>query len=251
MAKKPDWDYALHIKGVDLKSLPMTVVAEYIKEFANLLGESAKPVLNGIVKGSVVLRAKQQGDHPAITRNRLQTIDTTSDSATAKSYQKLQTMLARDQARADVVDRQENVVVHFAPIDAANESKIESIIHDTGTIDGRVISITGADDTVHIKLINDQLQEYKVTVRDLDLAKELASKFRGPIVRVHVHGTWKRDINGKWVGHSIYADSVEDLEEDSLIDVMSQLKEHPGGWLKIKDPIAEWLEMRGQNDLHS
>jgi hypothetical protein len=251
MAKRPDWDYALHIKGVDLKSLPMSALAEYLKEFANLLGENAKPVLDGIVKGSVVVRAKQHGEHPAITRNRLQIMQTNGDSVAAKSYQKLQTMLARDQARADVVDRQMKVVVSFAQIEAANERAIESIVHDTGTIDGRVVSITGADDTVHIKLMNDQQQEYKITVRDLGLAKELASKFRGPIVRVHVHGTWKRDINGKWIGHSIYADSLEELEEDSLLDVMSRLKAHPGGWLAIEDPTAEWLEIRGQNDLHS
>lgn len=251
MAKKPDWDYALRIKGVELKTLPMSAVAEYLKEFAGMLGDSAKPVLDGIVKGSVVLRAKQMGDHPALTRNRLQSFELESDGGVARSYQKIQALLARDAARAELLDRNNNVVVRFYPQEAANEKKVEAIIYDTGSIDGRIVGITGADDTVHIKLINDQHEEHKVIVRDIGLARELASKFRGPMVRVHVHGTWKRDLHGKWACHSVYADSVEDLEEDLLTSVMSQLREMPGGWKDVEDPVAEWHQIRGQSDLHS
>jgi hypothetical protein len=73
MAKKPDWDYALHIKGVDLKSLPMTVVAEYIKEFANLLGEQCQTCfLMESLKGALCFAQNSKAIIPAITRNRLQ-----------------------------------------------------------------------------------------------------------------------------------------------------------------------------------
>ena len=251
MAKKPNWDYALHIKGTNLNVLSMSAVADYLKEFSNMLGESAKPVLDGIVRGSIVLRAKQTGEHPALTRNRLVTALENADSGSGKSYLKIQTLLARDHARAEILDKNKNVVVKFAQLEAANDHHVESIVHDTGTLDGRVISITGADDTVHIKLLNDQNQEHKVIVRDIGLARELASKFRGPMVRVHVHGTWRRDINGKWLCHSVYADSVEDLDEEPLTGVMSRLREIPNGWLDIEEPMVEWSELRGQNDLHS
>jgi hypothetical protein len=57
MGERADWDFALRIRGVTPQRLPMTRLAEYLKQFAELHGSERDVHFAGIVKGSAVLRA--------------------------------------------------------------------------------------------------------------------------------------------------------------------------------------------------
>ncbi len=248
MAKKPDWDYALRIKGVSLETLPIALLGEYLKEFASLMGESARPVLDGIVKGSVIVRVRQAGEHPAYTRNRLQLAANDPLGPGGRSYARIADLMARSGARGDIIDREKHTVVAFPGVTAVQEVEPDLIISDTGTLDGHVVGVSGADDTVHLRLQDQGGIEHRITLRDLGMARNLAARFRAGPVRVHVHGTWRRSAGGKWEAHQVYADLVEDLDEESAKSVFDTLRAIRTGWTDAEDPLKELAEIRGESD---
>jgi hypothetical protein len=251
MAKKPDWDYALRIRGVTLKTLPVAVLADYLKEFASLLGDDSKPVLDGIVKGSVIVRIKQAGQHAAYTRNRLQHAANDPLGPGGRSFLKITELMSRTGARGEIVDRNKNTVVSF-PTFAVKENIAPVLtITDVGALDGQVVGINGADDTVHLRLLDKGGVEYRIVLRDIAMAQDLAKRFRSEIVRVHVHGTWQRSESGKWVPHSVYADRIETLDCASPKDVVNALRAIRTGWTDSKEPLKELADIRGTDDLHA
>lgn len=250
MARKPDWDFALWIKGVTLRTLPVSLLADYLKELAGMMGEGSRPVLDGIVRGSVVVRVKQTSDHPAVTRNRLQVAMNDPVSAGGKSYRRIASFMERDGAHGEIVDRNNVVVVLFEGARRSSAVEPEMIVTDTGMLDGSVIGVVGADDTVHVRLLDKGGIEHRITLRDLAMARSLATRFRGGPVRVHVHGTWRRRTDGKWEASQVYADRIEDLDDLPAKAVFDELRAIRTGWSEVADPIAEWAELRGTNDLH-
>jgi len=250
MAKKPDWDYALRIKGVTLRTLPVSYLADYLKELVGLMGDDSRPVLDGIVRGSVVVRVKQTGDHPAHTRARLRAAANDPSGPAGKSYSRIVGYMARDGAHGEIVDHQDAVVVRFAVDRQVTPAEPELTVNDVGTLDGRVVGVVGADDTVHVRLRDHGGIEHKVVLRDLAMARELASRFRAGPVRVHVHGTWRRTVEGKWEAQQVYADRVEELDDLSAKEVFDELRAIPTGWAAVADPLKEWASIRGLNDLH-
>lgn len=248
MAVRQNWDFALHIKGVSLKTLDMARLAEYIKEFAALMGEGASPKFAGIVKGSVVLRARDCNEHMGLTRQRL--LSAVNDEAPGHSaYQKIENLMRKDGTRGDIIDSQKSVILSFDSRKAANDDVREIIIHDNGEIDGTVVGIAGADDTAHVRLQVHGGKVETVTVRDMALARELATRFRLGPVRVYVHGTWKRTKEGVWEPNRVYADRIEDLDSDSVHDVFRELATIPGnGWSEVKDADELWKKIRGLDD---
>lgn len=251
MAKKPDWDYALRIRGVTLKTLPVGVLADYLKEFAALLGDDAKPVLDGIVKGSVIVRVKQAGEHPVYTRNRIQHAANDPLGPGGRSFKRITELMMSSGARGEIVDRQENTVVAFPIVAADEETAADLIISDVGTLDGKVVGISGADDTVHLRLLDKGAREYRIVLRDIAMAQDLAKRFRSDIVRVHVHGTWRRTSAGGWEPNAVYADRIEVLDDSTPKQVVDDLRAVRTGWHDIKEPLKELAAIRGTDDLHA
>jgi len=248
MSTRKPWDFALHIKGVSLDSLDMARLADYMKAFADLIGDASSPKLVSIVKGSVVMRVRDCGEHPAIARQRIRDAED-DDTPGNTSYQKLISLMHKDGARGSIIDRDRNVLLAFTPTRAANDESKEYILHDNGELDGVVVGIAGKDDTVHVRLQALDDTVHSVTVRDMVLARELAVRFRYGTVRVHVHGTWKRRADGIWEPNVVYADRIEDLDQASALDVFKELAVIPNnGWNTLDDAGELWRKIRGLDD---
>jgi hypothetical protein len=236
-----DWHYALKIRGYTPRTLPMARLAEYLREFAALLGDEANPSFAGMVEGSVVLRATQRADTPKqLVRSRVKAARVDAESPGGRSYAKLNEMLTKDGARGIVFDREGKTVVELPGlVERALPPEREYLVHDVSFIDGTVVGIVGADDTVHLRLQEHSGEVRSVTIRDLSLARELAPQFRGAPVRVHVHGTWRRTVQGMWEPAAVYADRVEALDVATPAEVFRALAEIPGnGWRDVVDPDA-------------
>lgn len=252
MANRGDWDFALRIRGASPKTLPLADLADYLKEFAGLIGDAASPVFAGIVNGSAVLRAKQREDHPTVTKHRIQAAANDPVSAAGRSVQRLNQMLVKDRLSAVVLDRSEKVVIELEGFRKAVPETPTITVFDHGHLDGSVISVVGSDDTIHVRLADIGGIEHKVTVRDIEVAQELAKRFRGSPVRIAVHGTWRRTDSGRWEPHQVYADSFEDLSNESIVQIFAPLKAmSESGWSKSEDPAGDWEAIRGLDDLHA
>jgi hypothetical protein len=221
-------------------------IGEYLTEFANLIGHDAQPRFAGMVRGSVVLRSREQSEHPALVRVRLR--DAVSDDTTPahRAFEKINSMMAKDGARGAVIDRAKAVVIQFPGKVVAAPAENELTVTDSGELDGQLVSIVGADDTVHVRLQDVGGVTHKIVVTTLGLAQDLAKRFRTGWLRVRVHGTWKRTSEGKWEALTVYADSFEDLDDMPANEALRSLQGAPGnGWSELDDPIGEWKRLRG------
>lgn len=240
-----DWTYALRIHGCNPASLSMDKFAEYVREFSALLGNDPSIHFAGLVKGSAVLRASVSSQAESIVQLRLLEAKTLPDSQAANQAKKFGKVLGLDGHRAELLDRENNRILEFDGVVAANEPAKEVVVQDSGTVNGIVVGIEGADDTVHVRLRDMNDDESRVIVRDMAVARELARRFRDQPVRMHVHGTWKRDASGVWSPHKLYADSFEDMDNSSPLEVFARLRVIPGnGWSDCDDPLTAWRSLR-------
>lgn len=249
MAQRSDWDYVLRLKGVTLETLGMARLAQYMAEFAALLGEDAKPVFAGVVKGSVNLRARSRTEFPALTKSRLRHAAFDDDAPGHKSFDKLTSLMLSDGARGDVLDKSSAKVIDFPskPPRAKSASR-EYIVADTGEVRGVVVAVEGIDDTAHIRLQDAATgTTTSVQVRNMDLARRAATYFRGPIVSLSVRGTWRRDEAGSWHPHSLYAEGIEPLEQEDALATFNALKKASTGWSRMSAEQADaaCAELRG------
>lgn len=249
MTTRGDWDYALHIKGVSKKTLDMARLAEYLYEFALMLGKDAQPRFAGVVNGSAILRAKEYGNEPSATHLRLISIASNDDSAGHAPYKKILSMMRENGARGEIVDRNKAVLVRFETAKVANDQGYEIVMHDEAEIDGVVVGVIGIDDTAHVRLQISPSTVYKLLVRDMSIARRLAAQFRGETVRVHVHGRWKCTPTGAWEPHTLYIDRIEDLDQRAADEIMHELLLIKGnGWSEMLDPDDYWKKIRGIDD---
>ena len=246
MGKAKEWDFALKIRGITPRALPLARLAEYLKEFAALLGDEGKPVFAGIVSGSVVIRAREtQQLPPALVRSRFRTAREDRDAPGGRNYARLNDLMAGDGANGIVLDRNENTIIELPGRAVVAEPACEHMMTDVGFIDGVVVGIAGVDDTVHIRIQEASGAAHSIDLRDLARAREVAQHFRAEPVRVHVHGTWKRLADGTWVPYAVHFDRFEVLETGTAREVFDALAAIPGnGWAEVADPDALWKSMR-------
>lgn len=242
MGKPPPWDHGLELRGTTPRALPLARLAQYLSEFARLLGADAKPTFGGIVRGSAMLRAVDHSGAPAATRTRLRLVAQDEAAAGRAAFDELAAMSSADQLRARVTDPAKATVIAFPPL-GRQAPAADVIVHDTGTLDGVVVAVEGVDDTAHIRLVDKATgRSAKIKTRDMKLAQRAAGYFRGEVIRVRVHGTWRRDTAEGWVPHSVYADAIEDLDQADALSAMQALRAIPGnGWVAM--PSAEAMAL--------
>lgn len=246
MAKPVEWDFALELKGVVPDDLPMARLAEYLQEWASLLGVEHRPVFKGIVKGSAVLRAQVPPLERVKASARLR--NAANDGDGAKPLARIEAMMAADGVtRGRVVDRQGAVLVLALP--TQRPSIQEVTVFDAVDIDGRVVRVEGRDKTAHIGLIESGTgKAISVQTTDDALAQALARHFRGEWVRLRTEGYWVRGSDGRWMPKSLTVLSFEELDNTPASDIVQELSRMPGnGWAKmpLPDALAAWRELRG------
>ena len=247
VGRKHDWDYALRIRGTTPRAVPLARLGEYLKAYAALLGDANSPTYAGVVNGSALLRASVEPDRKAQTRTRLLAVSAGVDDALLKANDTLAQMLAADGLSGAVEDRSGAVILEFRRPDLDPDA-MEHVVQDVGIVDGVVVGLQGIDDTVHLRLLGGDGQSIKVTVRDLAQARQLAVHFRGEMLRVHLHGSWKRGPEGRWEPHAIYLDRFEELSDEPVGELLSRLSALPGNrWATMDAPHELLRRLRGDD----
>jgi hypothetical protein len=247
MAARKDWDYALILKGITPSKLPMAKLADYLRDWAGLLGEGNNPIFRGVVRGSVELRSKVADSRKVEAKVRLIQAKTQTDAGAARYVESLNRSMVRDGLSGFVENQQGDVILELNQT-PKRQAEREYVVPDTGTIDGVVVSIGGIDDTVHVRIQEASGAVWSVALRDMQVARRFAACFRSDPIRVMVHGTWKRTAEGAWEPHNLFADGFEELDDSSARAVMDSLRAIPGnGWSDMDDPVAFWKDVRGIN----
>ena len=246
MTTSPRWTYMLRIPQRKPHQLRIDRLAEYMREFASLLGVENEPMFAGIKDASTGLRARVPDNRKAIAWKRIQMAKSNPESKPARHLRLIESLLGQDcLSSAELKDSSDRIIYLFQ---AHEQITVDSTtIRQHGVVDGVVTGIVGADDTMHLHVRDVLSRDIKLLVRNEDLARRLLNHFRQGQIRLLVHGLWMRTEDG-WVpeNNRCAVDGFEVLDDAPAAEIFAQIASIPGdGWRDMEDPMAVWREIRG------
>ena len=227
--------------------VPLAHLGEYLQEFAGLLGEENKPVFKGIKNASIGCLAAVPVERVHMSRARITQAKNDEASRPGRYLRAIETLMGKDSIREAQILDQDGCVIHtifgIKPEPATSNERL----YQEATVDGWVTGLVGADDSMHLYVRDNFDRDLRLIVRDDAMAREILKHFRAGTIRIRVRGTWQRNDNG-WTPESSKCQvlSFEPLGDTPLGEVLAAAARIPGnGWTELKDPIAEWENIRG------
>jgi hypothetical protein len=225
----------------------MDRLAEYMHEFALLLGLETFPTFKGIKKASTGLKAAVPPAYRQRAWKNVQQARQVPASKPARALQSIERMLGEDKiSNAELIDSSERVVYRFH-VEGDEQEFVHSSIKQEGFVDGTITGLVGADDTMHLYIRDFAKRDIRLLVRDEDVARQLLSHFRQGVLRFKVAGSWQRTESG-WVPETskCLIETYEVLDETPLTEIFDSLARVEGnGWNELEDPQGMWKELRG------
>ncbi len=243
----PDrYTYMLRLLKRNPERIRMDRLAEYMRLFADLLGLDNDPVFKGIKKASTGLKVAIPPDRRLYAALRLIESGANSESKPARLVRDLEGMLGIDGiAEAQLLDADSNVIRLLRGVAPAND-KLDRLYQE-GTVDGTVTGLVGADDTMHLHLRDQRSLDYRLVVRDEEMARGILHHFRHGTIRATIQGTWVRTEHG-WIpeANKCTVKAFEPLDDTPVSKVFEELAALPGnGWAAVETPEERWKELRG------
>jgi hypothetical protein len=241
-----------YIDAYSPETMPMAKLAEYMADFAALLGRENAVHFDGLQKGSTKLAARIEfEDVPKVT-SRLHDIRRGNPPKDAvKVFAQIDTRLANDNAIGRIfIEGEEGVATaELLAFPGRDRPRAQSYgpFNQEGSLDGILISVGGKDETISLRLQNGETT-YSNCETTRTIARELGKHLFEPI-RIHGTGRWLREIDGQWTLRGFRVHRFEVLGKDSLRDVVASLRTVRGsGWKQMTDPLAELDDLRRDKD---
>lgn len=224
------------------ETLPMARLAEYMLEFATVLGEPEHVHFVEVGRGSAVLRARIEEVAVAKVAQRIADASRgQGDPAVLKAVQALDNMLANDNAVGQLLDESDVEIIAFQGRNRPKPLEYGPFRED-GVLEGVVIKVGGRGATVPVWL-QDRETVYKRCRAPRLLARKLAKHYDGGLLRVTGTGHWLRLATGAWLMQSFEITKFELLDDAPLCDVIRRLQAIEGAeW--GDDPIADLTRLR-------
>jgi len=252
-----DKKLTFYIDAYSPETIPMAKLAEYLTDFAALLGRENAVHFLGLETGSTRLAARVEFEDVPKVRARLQEIlrehprriprRMTAPRDAARVFAQIDDRLANDNAtgRIFVQDSEgaaEAELLSFPGRDRPRAQSYGPFTQD-GSLDGVLISVGGKDETVPLRLQNgDVVHANCETTRAI--ARELGRHLFEPI-RVHGSGRWMREGDGTWTLRGCRVHRFDVLGKESLRESVSALRAVRGsGWKDVDSPLSELDDLR-------
>lgn len=233
-------EYTFKIDAYTINTMPMARLAKYLAELCTILGEPSSVHFVRLDEGSV--RLVHKIDHEAIPKVEESIKAVRNGQGTVvqmEAYKRVNRMLDEDNTGGVLMEETEHEVIKF-PGKREDQAKTISIPQQ-GEIDGELIRIGGAKDTVHLTLtIEGEETKSNISVKR-DLAKKLA-KHLFDYVRLYGQGRWERNGDGEWDMVSFQVDRFEVLQDKTLSQTILALRELKGEW--GENAVYDILESR-------
>lgn len=224
------------------ETLPMERLAEYMLQFAKLLGEPERVHFVDVEAGSAVLRARvEEVAVPKIERRLSDASRGQGDPTAVKALQSLDDMLANDNAVGQLLDETGAEIIAFQGRNRPKPLEYGPFRED-GVLEGVIIKVGGKGDSVPIWL-QDGGTVYKNCTARRPLARRLAKHYDAGLLRVSGSGSWMRLATGAWLMRSFDIKDFEVLDDAPLADVIKRLHGVEGSeW--GDDPLADLARLR-------
>lgn len=239
-------EYELIIDAFTPSTIPMSRLAEYMRELAFLMGNPGSVHFKGLKSGSVRLVARIEREAVPKVRQRLQSArDPDAPADIRRPYQKLDDMLRDDNGVGKLVRGTTNVV-RFPGREAARNERMGPFT-EHAEFDGKIVRIGGQDQTAHA-LLEDTQGEIISAECSRELAVQLAKYLYGSSVRLIGNARWERTEIGRWELKSFRAKEFLPIKTDSLTTIMERLQGLNADWQREGDPAALVRRLRGGAD---
>lgn len=227
--------YTLDIKAYTPDTIPMARLALYMQSFAAVLGHQSAVHFQGLKPGSTQLLAVVEKEDAPKVRERFQQLQKGEGAPDAlKAHGELDKLLEQDDATGAIVEGTA-VIIEF-PGASKPTPEVFGPFNQEGSLDGILVSIGGADKTVHIQLQNGELK-YTGIETGREIARKLGKHMYEP-VRLHGEARWFRDAEGTWILKRFKIASFEALENEDLRQATSKLRSVAGSqWAEMDDPL--------------
>ena len=244
--------YTFYIDAFTPETIPMARLAQYMQNLAAMLGHDTAVHFDTLKPGSTQLVTKiDHEDVPKVATHLAQVKRGDGTPEATKAQAELDRLLAEDNAAGFVYEDQDKSakIIEFPGVKRPKPTTFGPFTQE-GSLDGILISVSGADQTVHLQLQNGDIK-YTGISTNRETARCLAKHMYEP-VRIFGAGRWLRDEAGKWVLKKFKVESYKDLATDDLKSAIEQMREIEGSkWKDMDDPISALKELREKgNGLH-
>lgn len=241
--------YTLYIDAYSPETIPMARLAEYMRNLASLLGHESAVHFETLKPGSTQVVTKIDHEHIPKVEERLGKALTEEASLDAKkAAQEIDTLLSEDNASGFVYSGTDSSakIIEFPGVKRL-KPQIYGPFNQEGSLDGILISVSGADQTVHLQLQNGDIK-YTGIDTNRETAIELAKHMYKPI-RIFGIGRWLRNEQGDWILKKFRVDTYSVLKSDSLEEVFKEIRSVQGSdWKQMEDPLVTISTLRDKGD---
>lgn len=226
----------LKINGSKPEQLSLSRLSEYLRTLTDLYGSEGHVYFKAVEEGSAELVSHVDDTKYHDVANRLRDAhEGLSSKKTQDAYKKINHMIHEDGVGGEVLIESAKII-QFPKHDP--NTPLDIHISQTGHIQGRLYNVGGKDDTVPVRLESANGTTYMCTA-SVDIAMQLA-----PLLFSHVRlegkGAWERKDDGIWHLQKFIIHSFEKLQDTSLKESVSTLKDLTGlRWDEMDDPHGE------------
>ena len=244
--------YTLHIDAYSPETIPMARLAEYMRNLAAMLGHEGAVHFEGLKPGStqVVSRIDHE-EIPKVGAGLDALARGYGHPEAVKAQEAIDRLLADDNATGFLYEDNNPgaKIIAFPGVTRPRPTTFGPFSQE-GSLDGILISVSGADQTVHLQLQNGEIK-YTGIDTNRETARRLAKHMYEP-VRVFGTGRWLRDQEGKWLLKKFKVESYTVLATNDLKDAIDKMREIKGSeWNDMDDPIGALKLLRDKgNGLH-
>ena len=223
----------------------MARLAQYMQNLAAMLGHENAVHFQTLKPGSTQLVTTiDHEDEPKVANHLAQVKRGEGSLDATKAQAEIDRLLAEDNATGFVYE-DEDASAEIIAFPGVTKPKPTSYgpFNQEGSLDGTLISVSGADQTVHLQLQNGEIK-YTNIETNRETARRLAKHMYDP-VRIFGTGRWLRDPQGSWVLKKFRVDRYTVLADDDLKVAIDQMRNIEGsGWKNMDDPISALKELR-------
>ncbi len=240
---KQSREFRLTIDAFTPSTIPLLRLAEYMQDFAILLGNE-KSVHPGdrLEEGSTILVAKVEWEaEPKVTERLRSVRNRSANDRAMDAAVRLDDRLAEDNAKGVIADPSGAKVIEFPGRDRFQMPAFGPI-QQAGTFQGVPIKVGGENDPVPVHL--EDGKEKHIILATRSLAKEIAKHLFTSVIRVEGMGKWTRTAAGVWNMQSFQAQSMQIIEDADLRKNIGELRSIESGWKKSKDPLQQLEQIR-------
>ncbi len=213
--------YEFHIDAFSPANMPMARLAEYMADFADLLGYKEHVHFDALREGSAAIACHAEPVSARKVRMRLEEVRYgTAPKEAMKACREIDDKLREDNATGWICAGGARVI-QFPGRNAAVEATLGPIIQ-TDALDGEIIQVGGRDETINVHVRAGKQIYHCITSKPL--ARQLAAHIFGSPVRLKGKASWARSESGVWTLRRFEIESFYVLDETPIGRLFESLR---------------------------